>query len=61
MLGDVAGATADGGVLGLLEEDSDVDFCQVCGSSGGLEIELGQLGAEVGRRRARDEQVEDID
>ena len=49
------------GGAGLLEEDSDVDFCKVCRSSGSLEIKLAQFSAEVGRRRARDEQVEDID
>ena len=47
--------------VSLLEEDPDVDLCQVGRRSDRLEFELGQFRAEVGRRRARDKQVEDID
>merc|ERR1740124_315009 len=45
----------------LLEEDSDVDFREVCGRRLCAEVELVELRREVGRRRARDEEVEDID
>ena len=44
----------------LLEEDSDVDLGQVRWFRGGLEWELLQLGTEVGRRWARDKELEDI-
>ena len=48
-------------MLGLLEEDSDVDFREVCGRRLCTEVELVELRREVGRRGARDEEVEDVD
>ena len=48
-------------MLGLLEKDADVDFREVCGRRHCAKVELVQLGLEVGRRRARDEKVEDVD
>ena len=52
-MGDVAGATADGGVLGLLEEDSDVDFREVCGRRLGAKVELVDLARVRVRARAK--------